>query len=269
LIREGTFSGDSASYTLSLYPSGQFYDRYRTNNPLIVSFGAIGISLFVSFMFYMYDSLVRHDICKKKAILDARRQFMRFVCHEVRTPLNTVCMGLKLMEEETKSMFSSSPNPQDETRPNWKSCSFDHKVVSVNGSKAASIFELSEQIHTNADKAVDILNDLLNYDKIERGQLTLERTVIPIWTLIERTMKEFKLQAGASRISFSLDFQSLLPDPHKKGSMPSICGVKELPKDVKEQYVVGDIVRMTQVLRNLVSNALKFTPQGGTFSDFV
>jgi signal transduction histidine kinase len=123
-------------------------------------------------------------------------------------------MGLKLMEEETKSMFSSPPNPQDQTRPNWKSCNFDNKVVSVNDSKAASIFELSEQIHTNADKAVDILNDLLNYDKIERGQLTLERTVIPIWTLIERTMKEFKLQAGASRIAFSLDCQSLLPYPH-------------------------------------------------------
>lgn len=177
-------------------------------------------------------------------------------------------MGLKLMEDETKSMFSSCPNPHHDTRQSQPNCNLESKVVNVNGSKAASMLELAEQIHINVDKAVDILNDLLNYDKIERGQLTLERTVIPIWTLIERTMKEFKLPAGASRISFSLDCQSLLVDPHER-DVPNPCGVKDLPKEVKEQYVVGDILRIAQVLRNLVSNALKFTPEGGKLSDFL
>lgn len=42
--------------------------------------------------------------------------------------------------------------------------------------------------------------------------------------------------------------------------------ISELPKDVQEQRVIGDTVRIAQILRCFLSNAIKFTPQGGTFT---
>ena len=55
--------------------------------------------------------------------------------------------------------------------------------------------KLSGQIYQNADTAVSVLSDLLNYDKIEHGELSLETTIVPIWDLLERTWNEFELPA--------------------------------------------------------------------------
>jgi len=89
---------------------------------------------------------------------------------------------------------------------------------------------------------------LLNYDKVESGTLSLELTVVSIWSLIERTVTEFKLPMASKNIKLRID-------------IPSESPFEELL--LEDQKMIGDNVRITQVLRNLVSNAIKFTPEGG------
>jgi hypothetical protein len=60
------------------------------------------------------------------------------------------------------------------------------------------MFELTEDILCSATSAVDVLNDL--HDKVEIETLSLERTILPIWDLIERTLAEFKLMAKAKKM---------------------------------------------------------------------
>jgi signal transduction histidine kinase len=100
---DGLFSSTSATYTLRLYPSDEFFETYTTSNPRIATIGAVCIILFTSLLFFVYDFLVRQEFHEKKELLEAKRRFVRFVSHEVRTPLNSVCMGLALMEEEMGS----------------------------------------------------------------------------------------------------------------------------------------------------------------------
>lgn len=114
---------------------------------------------------------------------------------------------------------------------------------------ATSTFNLANEVLANAQCSVDVLNDLLNYDKIESGTLSLELTVIPIWKLIERTVKEFTLPMASKNIKLHFE-------------LPSGSPMEGDDLQLKYQMVIGDDVRIMQVIRNLVSNAIKFTPEG-------
>jgi len=106
---------------------------------------------------------------------------------------------------------------------------------------------------------------LLNYDKIESGTFSLELTIVSIWNLIIDTSKEFRLSAKKKAIIFSLDYTPLLGREVSEYS-DSIGDSVVIPQHLQDMKVVGDSVRLTQMLRNLVSNALKFTPEEGKFS---
>jgi signal transduction histidine kinase len=66
-------------------------------------------------------------------------------------------------------------------------------------------FKLSKEIHENALRSVDVLNDLLNYDKIEMGNLKLEFIVVSIQDLVEKTAHEFKTPTAQKKINNDLE----------------------------------------------------------------
>jgi signal transduction histidine kinase/CheY-like chemotaxis protein len=245
------YNDASALYTLSLYPSHTLYEVYSTRNPIVSTIGAVCIIIFTSILFILYDSCVRREFSTKDDLLDSKRRFVRFVSHEVRTPLNSVCMGLTLMQDEIAVSlgYKSSENLLKCTENNDQLA----KLSEVK-QRAFLWFTLVQDIQSNAQSSIDVLNDLLNYDKVETGTLTLELTIISMWNLIEKTTNEFVLPATKKKI----DFELILNDLEQKDGKQS-----DLRAEVRDYKIVGDAVRLTQVLRNLVSNALKFTPDGG------
>ena len=131
---------------------------------------------------------------------------------------------------------------------------------------------LSSQISENAESAVNILTDLLIYDNIQMGTLTLELAVVPIWTVIEKTFAEFKIAAIEKKVKFVLDFGPLClvgSHPESPSDVESSNRISQnqessnLPSDIKPCIVIGDNIRLSQVLRNLISNGLKFSKEGG------
>jgi signal transduction histidine kinase/FixJ family two-component response regulator len=227
---QNLFGPTSARYVITLYPTQELYDVYSTRNPMLATVGAVCIIAFTSLLFLLYDLFVRRDLNAKKELLEAKRAFVRFVSHEVRTPLNSVCMGLTLMKEEIAANLNTNNDEHIDNLRSW--------------------LTLTDEVTENAHSAVDVLNDVLNYDKVETGKLTLEYTIVPIFDLIEQTVSEFKLPAMKKNIKL------IVQTPKSKDIEGHTDGSLEL-------YVVGDKVRLTQVFRNLVSNAIKFTPEQG------
>jgi CheY-like chemotaxis protein len=96
------------------------------------------------------------------------------------------------------------------------------------------------EIRNAINLGTKILNDLLAYDKIDSKNMHLEKTRIDIEELVTSTLSMFCAQATVRNIRFDVDVESNLP---------------KLP---------GDPYKIKQILGNLASNALKFTPPGGS-----
>ena len=110
---------------------------------------------------------------------------------------------------------------------------------------------MSTDILENAENAVTVLDDVLNYDKVDTGLLHLELSEVELWRLVNKTFKSFVLSAKQRNISLTLDLEvSQTPSP-------------EDMKDMKRLVIIGDAIRLAQVIRNLLSNAIKFTPENG------
>ncbi len=83
-----------------------------------------------------------------------------------------------------------------------------------------------------------LINDILDISKIESGRLELRRETFDLGVVLEETLSSVRPQAAAKSIAIETSL-----------SIPSV--------------VFADRMRVKQVLFNLLSNALKFTPEGG------
>ncbi len=290
IIDPKLLSDGSVSYHMTCYPDDDFFQTYQTSNPTIAAVGAFLIIIFTSVLFFLYDYLVRREFRSKKELFEAKRKFVRFVSHEVRTPMNSVCMGLNVLQEEAAmtlgldvSCKQSIPQKNNKEHLQHTSDTFDRAQVE-------HWFDLANEISANAQASVDVLDDFLNYDKIATGEMRFEYTIIPIYNLIQDTIAEFKLPMTKKQITLHKD----LPTAEEKSaqSRSSLCfsddtmqksnlwKTVELGKHsskcqkansceiesletVFKQKLVGDSVRITQVIRNLISNAIKFSREGG------
>ena len=100
--------------------------------------------------------------------------------------------------------------------------------------------EYLEMVKTSADALLVIINDILDFSKIEAGKLEIEHVGFAVREEIAQILKP--LQFRAEQKGLSLDH---FVDP----AVPAV--------------LIGDPVRLRQILINLVGNALKFTEQGG------
>lgn len=100
--------------------------------------------------------------------------------------------------------------------------------------------EYVDNIKTSTEHLLAIINDILDLSKVESGQMVLNNSPINLAALCEEVVGLFKAQAHQCQIGLSLDYAASL-----------------------SPYVIGDPVRLKQILANLVNNALKFTEEGG------
>lgn len=248
-----TDAPDAVIYTLTIYPSG-FY-QFQTKSPMAISLGFVGVIIASSCIFFLYDYLMRRQSDEQALVLDMKRRFVRFISHEIRTPLNTVSMGLELLEQEIRSHRPNMQEGRSSSQISGASSEAAHSNgIRVDDTDLKAWYEITRDVQENAASAVSILNDLLNYDKIENGTLQLEINPVAIVDLVTKAVRKFHVQAVNKDIELNL---SVSPN----------CD--ELEGNLDGAMVVGDDMRLSQVVCNLISNSLKFTPSKGRVDVFM
>jgi len=102
--------------------------------------------------------------------------------------------------------------------------------------------EFVDTIHSSGDMLLSIINDILDFSKIESGQLELEEIAFSIRECVESAIDIVSPQASHKNLELLCWVDPALPSA-----------------------ALGDPSRLRQVLVNLVTNAIKFTPSGQVF----
>ena len=96
-----------------------------------------------------------------------------------------------------------------------------------------------QTVHQSADALLVIINDILDFSKIEAGKLSIDAIDFSLRTMLDETLKPLALRAHAKHLELMIHVRPDVPDT-----------------------LVGDPLRLRQILMNLVGNAIKFTEQG-------
>ncbi|HEX9895485.1 MAG TPA: response regulator, partial [Gemmatimonadales bacterium] len=108
------------------------------------------------------------------------------------------------------------------------------------GNLAPRQVEFARTIHGAGTDLLNLITDILDLSKIESGTVTIMAEEVEVATLVDAVARPFRHEAENRRLSLDLEIDAALP-----------------------RAMVTDVKRLQQVLKNLFSNAFKFTEQGG------
>ncbi|SDN24174.1 ATP-binding protein [Vreelandella arcis] len=151
---------------------------------------------------------IKLDLAHRSAVRanTVKSEFLANMSHEIRTPLNGIIGFCRLLGRSSL----------DDRQRDWL-----------------------QHVHRACDNLLMLVNDVLDFSKLEANRLTLEEADIDIVTLVDEALGLHAPEAQRKHLHLVAMVYDDVPTP--------LC---------------GDPLRLHQVLNNLISNALKFTQQG-------
>jgi len=155
---------------------------------------------------------VIRDISERKHVDKIKTEFISTVSHELRTPLTSIRGSLGMLKS---GVLGEVPD------------------------KANRMIELA---HNNTERLINLVNDILDVEKIQAGKIELNLETINLTELVKQSILSNESYATSCQVSLYLE--------------PGLADFQ----------VYADNHRLQQVMANLISNAAKFSPENGQVS---
>lgn len=148
------------------------------------------------------------DVSAEKEVDQMKTEFISTVSHELRTPLTSIRGYVDMI------LDGDTGEINDDQR----------KFLKI--------------VDRNTERLSDLINDLLDVEKIESGKIKFARTTVDMEHVLNEAVDTFRIAAEEKGLRFDI-------------------GIEKVPK------IIGDNDRLIQVFSNLLSNSIKYTQEGG------
>jgi len=149
------------------------------------------------------------DISERQYVDRMKTEFISTVSHELRTPLTSIRGSLGMLKSGVLGEFPSKAN------------------------------RMIELAHNNTERLINLVNDILDVEKIQAGKMELKFAELNITELVKQSIAANKAYADSHHVRL------------------------EIMPDIPDFSVYADAHRLQQVMANLISNAAKFSPEQG------
>lgn len=191
-----------------LHELGYHYTiTYRTRFPLVY-LAETFMCMMIQYRIWCYQRQQQELLLKAEEANHAKSDFLANMSHEIRTPMNAI-MGMCELVLNEKDL-------SEEVRDNCNN------------------------IHLSGRNLLGIINDLLDFSKIESGKMDLVCDSYQVSSMLNDIINMAMARKGDKAIELMVDCDPRIPD-----------------------RLYGDEIRIRQVIINLLTNAIKFTHQGG------
>lgn len=240
-IQSSLLSSGSQSFNIQITRTDQFDDNYMNDIPVMVCSVYLGMMIFLTVLFIVYDYVVNQKIIQSQIVVNTKQQFVRYISHEIRGPINTISVGVQLLLSEMEYILDDIEN-------------YDLATLSDIFTRSIQDWKtISHDIYSSCVSSTQVLNSILTYEKLKlNGSLNIEKTYFSVGQLMEKVVKQYRSVAKSKFISIKTKFMS-----DHLGFMP-----RDPSNPFSEIIVHGDQAKLEQVIGNLVFNSLKFTREG-------